>query len=89
MPRYYFDLHAGNLSEWDDEGMEAENTDEAVVVAKDMLVVAIADEDRLQGDRHAVVVVRDKSGNQVATATATANAAGEALVVRAVPSVSE
>ena len=44
MPRYYFDIHSGSLSEWDDEGLEAENADEAVAIAKDMLVVAIADE---------------------------------------------
>ena len=86
MPRYYFDLHAGSLSEWDDEGLEAENADEAVAVAKDMLVVAIANEDRLRGDRHAVVVVRDKSGNQIATATATAG--DDALVVWAGRSIS-
>jgi hypothetical protein len=86
MPRYYFDLHAGSLSEWDDEGLEAENTDEAVVLAKNMLVVAIAHKDRLQGDQHAVVVARDESGNQVATVTATG--AGEALVVRAGSSIS-
>lgn len=69
MPHYYFDLHAGCLSEWDDDGLEAENADEAVVIAEGMLVGAIACNDRLRGDRHAVVVIRDKSGNQIATAT--------------------
>lgn len=47
MPRYYFDIHAGSPSEWDDEGLQAEDADEAVAVAKDMLVVAIANKDRL------------------------------------------
>ncbi|GJE14472.1 hypothetical protein FOHLNKBM_5547 [Methylobacterium longum] len=84
MPHYYFDLHAGSLSEWDDEGLEAENIDEAIALAKDMLVVAIAHQDRLQGDRHAVVVVRDENGNQFATATATA--VSEAQVVWTEPS---
>jgi hypothetical protein len=86
MLRYYFDLHAGSLSEWDDDGLEAENADEAVSLAKDMLVVAIARNGRLQYDRHAVGVIRGRSGNQIATATGTV--IGNARVDWAGPSVS-
>ena len=80
MPLYFFDLHAGSLSEWDDEGVDAVDVEEAITLAKGMLVAAIADNDRLQGDRHAVVMIRDKIGNRAATVTGTG--AGEAKVFR-------
>ena len=69
MPRYYFDLHAGSLSEWDDEGHDANDADEAVGLAKNMLPVAFANNDRLPNDRHVVIMIRDRAGNQIATVT--------------------
>lgn len=86
MPRYYFDLHAGSLSEWDDDGRDADNADAAVSLANNMLRLALANNRRLQGDRHAVVVIRDRSGHQIATATGRLN--GHAYVNR-MPPVSE
>jgi hypothetical protein len=83
MPRFYFDLHAGGLSEWDDDGRDAENADEAILLANDILRLAICDNRRLMGDRHAVIVIRNGGGHQIATATG--NRDGQAQVHRAAP----
>lgn len=86
MPRYFFDLYAGNVSDWDDQGLEATGIEDAIARAKAMLTAAIAGDGRLQGDRHAVVMVRDRVGNHSATVTGTGG--GEARVIRAARSAS-
>ena len=79
MPRYFFDLHIGYLSEWDDEGHDAEGANAAVEIAKDRLPAALGRNRRPPGASHAVIMIRDRLGHQVATVTLLG--AGEARVV--------
>ena len=79
MSRYYFDIHADSLSEWDDDGKEARDADEAVENAR-LMLATIAEVGRLGRDWHAVIVIRDKVGTQVATLTGVGSA--EPRVVR-------
>ncbi|WP_158684195.1 hypothetical protein [Methylobacterium sp. 285MFTsu5.1] len=65
--RYFFDVHAGSLSDWDDVGIFVKDLDDAVSHATYMLAVVLGDIDRLGGDRHAVIMIRDSSGIPIAT----------------------
>lgn len=69
MPRYYFDIHAGSLSEWDDDGAEADDSSGAVAHAKYIIAVALGDISRRGGDRHVIVTIRDKFGKPLAALT--------------------
>lgn len=80
MPRYFFDLHAGSLSEWDDDGHDVAGADEAIALATARLPAALTNNDGCSGDKHAVIMIRDRSGNQIATVTMTGS--GQSRVLR-------
>jgi hypothetical protein len=71
VPRYYFDVHDGEL-QLDEEGLECEN----VEAARDRVMASLSDVAELitsnDGDNQAVTVtVRDEEGSQVYAGTLT------------------
>ncbi|MGU3663590.1 DUF6894 family protein [Methylobacterium sp. A49B] len=69
MMRFFFDTHAGSLSEWDDVGAPAVGIDEAVAHARYLLMVLCSDSERLGHDLRATIMIRDWSGIPIATVT--------------------
>lgn len=67
--RYFFDIHADSLSEWDDVGATATTIEDAVEHARYLLKVVFCDSDRLSRDRHATIMIRDSIGIPIATVT--------------------
>jgi len=71
VPRYYFDIHDGELQR-DGEGLECDN----VEAARERVMASLSDVAELitssDGDHQAVtVMVRDENGSQVYTGTLT------------------
>lgn len=67
MARYFFDVHADDLSYWDDDGEECQDRDAIERCASDLLtarVLALQETGRLAA---AVASVRDDAGNHVVT----------------------
>lgn len=69
MPRFYFDVHADSLSDWDDDGEVLDCPDEAVGLARDILLETLMSNDRSGADAHAVAVIRDETGANLVTVT--------------------
>lgn len=68
MSRYFFDIHADDLSDWDDEGEDCHDSTEVERCVAERLRARL---DGQQGSRRvtlAVASVRDRLGNQVLTA---------------------
>lgn len=69
MPRYFFDIHANSLSEWDDDGADAADPNGAIAHGKLMLATIIHDITQHGGAHQVAIMIRDKAGNQIATLT--------------------
>lgn len=70
MSRYFFDIHAGSLSDWDGEGREAADVNAAITHAQYVLEVVIGEISRRGGSQHAFISVRDIGGLAIATVLA-------------------
>lgn len=67
MSRYFFDIHAGSLSDWDGEGREADDVNAAITHARYMLEVVTGEISRRGGSQRAFISVRDIGGLSIAT----------------------
>ena len=67
MSRYFFDIHAGSLSDWDGEGREAPDVTAAIAHAQYVLEVVIGEITRRGGSQRAIISIRDIGGLSIAT----------------------
>ncbi|TXM76592.1 hypothetical protein FV218_06495 [Methylobacterium sp. WL69] len=67
LPRFFIDVHADSLSEWDDVGTVTDTADIAVALAKGKAQVMLAQSNQAQANPHAVAVIRDEMDASVAT----------------------
>lgn len=79
LPRFFIDVHADSLSEWDDVGTVTDTADSAVALAGRKAQVMLAQSDQAQSNQHAVAVIRDEMDASVATVVI--RASGEPSVV--------
>lgn len=79
MPRFFIDVHADSLSEWDDVGTVTDTADGAVALAEGKAQVMLAQSDQSKVHQHAVAVIRDEMDASVATVVI--RASGEPSVV--------